>query len=267
MKPIIVHKNSWMQWPQVVVMWWVHGNEKTGIAVVEECIQSLEPEKWSLVLCIANPLAIERNVRAIDMNLNRAFVEQVFEWNEWDIATILKPYIQNCDYLLDLHNTITPWSQPFLISEYSKYCQYFDVKYVLSWLDTLHPWWTDGYANALWKKWLCLECGSIYADESKAFELWYSSVRNFLRVVWMLPWQPVQHVVKHTVHAEMIYTTKTNRFLLERAFEDFENLIEWTLIWYDWEVPIVAPYDGVILFPYNQVSAWSEGFVYGRVIK
>lgn len=49
------------------------------------------------------------------------------------------PYLQQSDYLLDVHNTIDLSTPPFIICEHDDLVPYFDVGRVVRGLDGLHP--------------------------------------------------------------------------------------------------------------------------------
>ena len=104
---------------KVVVLGGVHGNEATGIHVIRKLLNH-SVDQGSVTLAIGNPRACEINQRGSSphADLNRCFTV-----NDGDIAatspyeaeraSILKPYLRDCDVLLDIHSTNKP-SEPFV---------------------------------------------------------------------------------------------------------------------------------------------------------
>ena len=244
-------------------MWWVHGNEKTWVWVIEFFTNSWRiPDSGEVVFIIANEQAIIDNIRYIDKDLNRCFgKEDGSLWNEQNIAKILATYIQQADYLVDIHNTTNPISEPFLICEHDSLFNLFDVDKSISWLDKLHPGWSDGYGNSIWCKSVCLEAWSIYDDQLTSILWCESQVVNFLRWVGNIDWTPRLYTPDR-YNFMLQYATKTDFTPLE-AIKDFQEFKKWEYIWTDWEKEILAPFDGICIFAYKKNSPWEEWFVYG----
>ena len=247
-------------------MWWVHGNEKTWVWVVQKFIDSWRvPDRGELVFIIANEQAIAENIRYIDQDLNRCFgIQNRGLWNERNLAKELETYIQEADYLLDIHNTTNPASEPFLICEYDSLCNLFDVDKSILWLDSLHPWWSDGYGNSIWCKSVCLESWSIYDDLSSTIEWCEDQVLNFLKWVWNLTAEPTIYVPMR-YHFTVQYITKID-FKPLAWIKDFQEFEKWVYIWKDGDENVVAPFDGVCIFVYKKDSPNEEWFVYGRLV-
>lgn len=99
--------------PVVGVVGLVHGNEPCGGAAIDS-LGDIKPKKGTLILIKANPEAAEQNKRYLEVNLNRSFPGKEDGKSEEKIAYELFPFIQMCDYLLDLHSTSQD-SEPFII--------------------------------------------------------------------------------------------------------------------------------------------------------
>ncbi|KAF0690566.1 Aste57867_18053 [Aphanomyces stellatus] len=106
----------------VTILGGVHGNELTGVQVVEQLKASCPPLLvGTLTLILGNPKAIEINERgsAPHADLNRHFTIDLFNKPSSDAtyeelrAKEIAPYLQNSDLVLDLHATNKP-SVPFL---------------------------------------------------------------------------------------------------------------------------------------------------------
>lgn len=90
---------------KVLVLGGTHGNELLGVRLV----QSLQKTPIKNVdICIANPRAVQQDVRFVETDLNRSFGEQERTSYEIDRAKELSWLVKGYDIVLDFHNTQTP---------------------------------------------------------------------------------------------------------------------------------------------------------------
>lgn len=261
----IYQYDSWVYWPSVIVMAWVHGNESSGIIALQRFVDEwMFLLQWKLTIIFANLDAIEKNTRFVDVNMNRFFGKVLWYTKEEQRIKEILPYLKEADILLDLHNTIQLSASPFLITEHKEYASVFDCEYIISGLDNLHPWWSDGYMNSLWKIGLCLECWSIVDDKDQTLDYAYRMVINFLRYLNMIEWSSISYLPSQLIMTDTIYISKYGEFILTKEFGEFEFCKKWQIIWTDWNIPVFAPYDWYILFARNRIQSWIECFVYGK---
>ncbi len=244
-------------------MAWVHGNEKSGIHAIK-MLKSISLVCWELILINANIFAQKKWKRYIEKDLNRCFGQKK-EWTlECRLATIIEPYIQACDTLLDIHNTTGSTGVRFVICEQDKHLTSFDVDIHLSGLDVLHPGWSDWYANTLGKHWYCLESGSIHEDILVSTNFAYQSCLNLLKTLGQVKWKPKVYTNKIKILCKDIYKTQTHSFLLSKNFWDFEEIKKGQLIAFDWKDKIFSQEDWIIIFPYKQEKIGNEWFVFWK---
>ena len=252
-------------WYTVTLMAWVHGNEKSWQILLWELLQSLEIISGKvIVIPEANPRAVAKNVRQTEKNMNRAF-HDIPLWNAYEdmCAQELLPTLRQSDILLDIHNTLnTENSIPFLISEHTEWDKYFPVKTVVRGLDTLHPGGSDWYMNCIGKVWLCIESGSIY--DPRWTEIARESVMNFLRATGNIAWEPniSNHQDKYIL-LDIVKAKSTNVSFVKN-YLDFEQVYAGEIVGYDDGEPIVAPYDGIIVFTYLPKQIGDEVCVFGK---
>lgn len=103
--------------PTVTVMGGLHGNETVGIDVVEQLLAIVrEKIKCGTVnIIIGNPAAAEAGKRFIDKDANRLWGGKLVNIPEQDRVEELKPFLAQSDLMLDLHSTIKPVDEPFLV--------------------------------------------------------------------------------------------------------------------------------------------------------
>ena len=218
-------------------------------------------DAWKVYFIYANTEAIKKNKRYIEKNMNRCFFNKVSgeTYEEQRVQNII-PYLKKSEYLLDIHNTTNKYaSVPMLISEYPEIGKYFNVQYIVSWFDSLHPWWSDGYMNSIGEKWLCIECGSIY--DNNWSKLAKESIINFLRFTGNLDTKALSYKKQSYIKFDTIYKNKTNTFTFEKWFRDMEKIYAWQIIAYDGKEKIIAESNWYILFPDIPKNIWDECFV------
>jgi len=248
-------------------MSWVHGNEKSGVRVLEQ-LRNIEIDTWTVYFIIANPEALRLNKRFVEKNMNRCFVnsQQGNSYEEERVQEITF-YLKNADYLLDLHNTTIQNSEPFLICEYPEIARYFPIQNVVSGFDQLHPGWSDGFVNSRGKCWVCLECWSIY--DSGCESLAKNSILNFLKFTGNITGIPLEFdaaLDQKYMRFGQIYKNKAERFRFAKEFADFEKVVQWQLLGQDWDKKILAPRNSIILFPEEANEIWKEVFCMGNYI-
>ena len=252
-------------WPTTTIMVGVHGNEKAGALALQKLLQENYSIDTGMVYFIyANLKALQIDKRYIEKNMNRCFSETEPQTTyEAKRAKEIMGYLEQSDYLLDVHNTINRYnSVPMLISEYPKLGRYFDVSYIVSWFDKLHPGGSDSYMNSLGKIWLCIECWSIYDDTWPKLAL--RSIKNFLRYAGNIQQSPTEYTSQSYIRFYLIYKNKNIRFIFTRKFLDMEEITKGDIIAYDGPEPIIAQKDCYILFTQIPKNIWDECFVLGN---
>lgn len=254
-------------WKTTTIMAGIHGNEKSGIIILEELANTLQVTQWKVHLILrANPLAIAQNTRQTEKNMNRSF-HTIAQWDTYeDIrAQELLPILRESDILLDVHNTLnTENSIPFLISEHSKWDKYFPVDRIVSGLDILHPGGSDGYMNTIGKIWLCIEAGSIHFDDDGLIAR--NSIMNLLRATGNIDGEAKITASQEKYHLDTIIKAKTTEFRFIKKWLDFESVNQWELIAHDWVESIYAPYNGVVVFTHATKNIWDEMCVFGKIV-
>ena len=104
---------------QVQINGIIHGNESGSLPALIELIQQLEnqtiqfPGRISIIL--GNPEAHNLDQRFVEEDLNRMFFDNPSQSHEACRARELMPIFDQCDFILDLHQTILPSEEPFYI--------------------------------------------------------------------------------------------------------------------------------------------------------
>ena len=260
--------------PHVVVLGGVHGNEVTGVMLVEQLRADLESgalalAAGSLTLVVGNPRAVELGTRGSKphADLNRSFTATALDTNGEDTyeaqrARELAPIIAASDIVIDLHATNKP-SDPFAIAvvdtaEHRKLCGLFRCDKLLLVSDDVIGGTTAAYAEAQGSIGLCFESG--WAGDLTRVDAMRVSVEAILARVGVLAARPA------TVHPQAVYALAEAILLTDRGFafaqsrgeRSFEPFSEGDLIGVYGETQLRAPYDGVLMFP-KVPELWKVG--------
>lgn len=243
--------NSGKPGPKLIVMGGVHGNEVCGVQAIQKLKDEISLVCGKVTFIIANKKAIEQNVRFVEENLNRCFGDAGTNL-ERRTAQQLKPLLDECDALLDVHASTTPESQPFLICEprSAGIANQLGVKTILTNIDAFHSGSTDEYMNKQNKVGICIECG--YYKNPTTTRVAIRAIQTFIKLYGSQPLLTTQGLYKNT----------RDTFLLARGFKDFELVCAGTLIGKDGEKDVVFDRDIRILFARNTTKKNSECFLY-----
>lgn len=254
--------------PASMVLIGVHGNERCGIDAINELLPTLEIDRGRVLVVYGNPKAIEQNVRYAEANLNRLFKsdESLSEKEkgsyEYSRAQFLKKYLDQADYLLDIHASLTPNSQRFLICEENArdIIKYLPISLVVSGFDNVEPGGTDYYMNQRGKVGICIECG--YFNDPSSKDIAKESMLAFLVACGNILGTP-KVTPQLIIKIEGLHLTKNN-FALNKQFEDFEEVKKNQVVGIDGTEEVKMLIDGIILFARNREYSNEEAFLYGQ---
>lgn len=252
-----------------VVLVGVHGNEKCGVAALENILPNLKINYGKVFFIYANPKAIAKNVRYTEANLNRMFKPDDLisdsdkQSHEYERAQFLKKYLDQAEVLLDVHASFTLASQRFAICENNALgiIEYLPVNLIVSGFDKIEPGGTDYYMNSLGKIGICVECG--YLDNPSSTEVAENSIINFLKARGHID-NDLQPSAQTHIRMNTLYLAQTDSFTLRKDFADFAPLASDELIGYDGNKEIRAKKDCLILFARNTTGVGEEAFLLGE---
>lgn len=245
-----------------------HGNERTGVEVVSKLKSMIESGRLNiirgtLVLIHGNPRAIEINERGSEphADLNRSYLVDLLEREPTGIyedqrAREIAPLLIVSDVVVDLHATNKP-SEPFIAcadsSGHEQVYQWFPSKKVLSdpnYVLAGKLVTTDEFVDAHGGTGLCYETGQA-GDVTRVDEV----MRNVINL--LIDQNLVEGEVRIPSNECEIYEMIEPIVLTAVGFtfaEGFGNgswepFVADQTIGYHGDVPLVATYDGVVVFP------------------
>jgi succinylglutamate desuccinylase len=258
-----------------VVFAGVHGNEICGLEAIKKIIRDIKIKTGSVLFVFGNPKAIENKVRFTDYNLNRAFMDpscysnEIKNTYEFLRAQELKKFLKEADVLLDVHSSFSKKSEPFIICEENGnfLVKFFPKEFnkIVYGFNKFHPGSTDNYMNLNKKVGICIECGSNF--ETNTVDLAEKTILLFLTLMGNIDGEILSDdYTKKYIRINKLYYTKTNNFVLNKEFADFEELDEGYKIGKDGEEEIIIKKKSMILFARNRNKIGEEAFLLAELI-
>lgn len=257
----------------IVVIGGMHGNELTGIRVVDQLREILKIQKikqGTLTLIHGNPKAIIRNARGSQdhADLNRAFLEDEFTKKhkalyEYHRARELAPYLKEADIVVDLHATNKP-SDPFSVissneASRTELADFFPANNILVYSPELLPGTSLGYTEMFGGISIAYESGQ--ATDVTKVESTLKSVESLLRVQGVLDGDVRVNTGNQDIHevvTDIHLTPEGFQFFDGRGKYSFEPFKAGEILGWRGEDKLHAEFDGVMMFP-KIPELWKEG--------
>lgn len=270
-----------IQWkekgPSLLILGAIHGDEVCWPYAIKKLLKEVSVGKISLIkwqincVPICNPKAYSKGTRYTENNLNRVFKKHKNpKTYEEALANTLTKYVENCDYILDLHSISSEWN-PFVFQDYDDdntitFCKNIGLKHIITGrtkLDMAHENAdTIGYAHSCWKIWAVVECGQHNSKKSK--QIAYKSIINTLSWLWITAQkQAASEEVTSVRVKKVIIKDKAGKFSKHWKHLDQTAKGEILCIYEDWET-ILASETGYILLPHEGAKIGNERFYIGE---
>ena len=262
----------------IVVLGGVHGDEMTGVQVVNTLRDIFEKgerriEKGKLTLILGNEEAIRIGKRGTtdERNLNRMFSDEhltgpILDFYESRRAHELVPILKSADISIDIHSTSVQ-TLPFLPCAFSprheKIYRWFDAKIILSDPDFVlggQRSTTDEYVDYCGGVGICFETG--WAKDTGRLPAVTSGILNILADQNLIsvtkPLVPPKRLYKVYRLMRKIDLTETGFRYAKEFPKSFQEVKKGDLIGYHGIIPEVAEEDGVIALP-RAADQWKLG--------
>jgi succinylglutamate desuccinylase len=105
--------------PKILLNVCTHGSERVGLKIAK-ALKDLKPLRGTLVINVANELAVAKKKRFIDEDLNRVFPGKKTGNHEQKLAYAMKPFVEAFDVVLDIHSTETDLRSALIVTDYSR---------------------------------------------------------------------------------------------------------------------------------------------------
>lgn len=246
-----------------MVLGGVHGNELTGIQAVRRLRSRFGPRgerlvSGTLTVGLGNPEAVRKNMRGsvLHQDLNRCFKQEFLvapKTYEEKRAAVLAKHMDDADILIDLHATNAP-SKPFAAgtscdtTKLALASAFPCDTYVVT-PDEIISGSTDGWMDRCGGYGICYESG--YAkDEARIHEV-MSGLDQLLHGFGLLPIRKIDGRSQKIVHMTEALLLEGESFVFAegRGKASFEVFMKGDLLGVMDGKRILAPYDGLLLFP------------------
>ena len=262
----IIKKKGKLPGKTVAVFAGVHGNEKVGILTLRKVIDQIDISSGLVYFVFANPLAIEKNKRVVNKNLNRLFSRDIQgETFEHKRAHELMDLLDTCDALLDIHSYNSETGEQFAISEKRglKVLHKMNFPLVAMGFSSL-GYGTDGYMERQKKVGICIECGTT-KNYKEFLKLTEDSIYQFLQYFKCIDTKiQYSNVKQKYVKANRIVYKKSNSFEFLKAFKDFERLPKNRKFAVDGNTNLISAGNECIIFPRMKAKAGEEVCIIGE---
>lgn len=267
---------QWLeQWKHLLILGAIHGNEPCWTMAIEKLIKEINTwkiiiKKGTLTLIpICNPKAFEKKQRFYQENLNRLFhPNNKSTAYEASLATILRTYIDACDYLLDIHS-LSWWNDTFLFKSKDHGDEEVDNLAKATLIEQTitgrwdiyqnnNQWCTDDYAHQNGKKWVCIKCGQH--NDPHAPVVAYKAIINILKHFNFIDGK-AQYKKERVLNIKNIYY-KEHEWEFTKKWKHWDTVLQWDIIANYENSKIVAPYDGNILLPKHWAKTGDEWFYF-----
>ncbi len=265
---------SWIPWHKVLILWAIHGNEPCGTIAIQKLISQLDSweislKSWMLTLIpICNQKAHDLGQRQTEENLNRMFnPENKSDSYEATLAAEIREYIENSDYMLDIHS-LSWWDSTFMFksefwnNELDEYASTMWIKEVISWWNEIYQEnelrCTDDFAKSCWVKWVCIECGQH--EDPNAPIVAYDAIINSLTHLWLIDWVAAYQSDMYQLHMNTLIL-KDKEWSFAKIRKHWDEVKAWEVIarYQDW-TEINAVEDSLILLPKHWAKKGEERF-------
>lgn len=266
-KENIFNFSSNMSGKKICILGGVHGDEIAGIDAIKKIVKDFKIDNGEVYFIICNDEAIRKDKRFVEENLNRCFLKNKVFTNSYEenLANELKPIISQFDICLDMHNSTSKNTEPFIICESNAYdlVNSINVQKIVSNFDVLEPGGTDYFMNSINKIGICVECG--YLNDKNSIKLAEEIIINFLKKVYNIEKPFKNFNDQKYFFLEKNYIPEIN-FVLEKEFKDFEKIKSNQIIGYDDYKKITSNHNGIILFAQNVNNNYEEAFLTAKEI-
>ncbi|MGK7955999.1 MAG: succinylglutamate desuccinylase/aspartoacylase family protein [Crocosphaera sp.] len=252
----------------------VHGNELCGVQTIAQInnriLQDSLSFKGRIVTIVANSQAIQKNKRFIDWDLNRAFGQPSAFGHEKHLAQELITYLQDIDYLIDLHSTSAS-TKPFCAGKLTdKHLKLFSMTgikiYTHGWeLHRGHSMLIDA-VDRLGGIGVIVECGQNNAvmTNQVAYNVVENVINNIMMKQSMIDLSSQSEMI---IKIEKIIKAQSNQFSFVRHFENFTPIMADEIVAYDNGTPIKVSDSFVMVMPtYGNLQSGDEAFAVGLIL-
>src|SRR3989344_29458 len=224
----IIEKNGILLGRTAVILVGVHGNEQAGVVAINNLSTKLNIHNGRVIFIISNLKAIEENKRFIENDLNRCFLDEqpanIINSLEGRTAKEIMPFLKKADFVLDLHQSNSVNSKPFIICNEKNVdlTKLFPISRVTVGWESFYPGASDSFVNLHGGKAIGVELGSVKDDDCNI--LAEQIIVNFLSGLGFIEGKTETSNNKEFFKVKIVYKNMKFSFKKFRDFDDFDVL-------------------------------------------
>lgn len=256
--------------PKVTILGGVHGDEPTGIEVINACRDTLAIDCGTVILMLGNIAALGQN-RYNEANLNRSFrvltAEELQRYDQLPYelrrSQALLPLLDSTQASLDIHD-FSNACEPFIIAERNALATARAIGAPIisfGWSKT-EPGGSDGYMYSRGKEGLCYESGHITRPQENLNRA-LGAVARFLTAQKLLEGNLAPLFDNPLLVETRSAFVRIGNFVFARKFSNFEPLTAGELVAVNGSDVIRAQNGDVIIFPNEDAAVGEEAFTLG----
>ncbi len=262
----------------ILILGSIHGDEHCGSWAIEALRNALVKAEIVLqsgsITCMpyANFEAYHADKRQIETNLNRVFA-RTGNSKEEKIVKYIQREIETHDFVLDLHS-FSSGKEPFAFHDMPGNSLVDTVIKNLP-IDYVMTGWTEmyadspeldtiGYAKKINKDGIVIECGENKNPFS--YPNAYNYILSTLSTLWTVDVVNFPSNRQKWIDVDAIVRKKTGGKFI-KDWENFDPVKKDQIVAYDGEEnPILAPYDGYMIMPNQEVEVGGEWMYFGKTL-
>jgi len=224
----IIEKNGILLGRTAVILVGVHGNEQAGVVAINNLSTKLNIHNGRVIFIISNLKAIEENKRFIENDLNRCFLDEqpanIINSLEGRTAKEIMPFLKKADFVLDLHQSNSVNSKPFIICNEKNVdlTKLFPISRVTVGWESFYPGASDSFVNLHGGKAIGVELGSV--KDADCNILAEQIIVNFLSGLGFIEGKTETSNNKEFFKVKIVYKNMKFSFKKFRDFDDFDVL-------------------------------------------
>lgn len=267
--------------PKLLIFGGIHGNEICGPVAMKKIMAELESGQLILksgsvtFVPECNPKAAMLDKRFVDENLNRVFcsTDRPVTY-EQHLANVLTPFVNEADYVLDIHSFHTPGSsivfQDYVGQARNEFAKIQGVSYLILGFPEVYAdaavqaVSTESYAFEQGKVAITVEAGCH--KDPLSIPRAKQAILNSMAYLGLIEGDPiVTDKMKQIRLTEVVMKRKEGRFV-----QDFENIHKMnageTVVQYADGGTFLMPVDGYIFMPNPEALMNQEWFYLGKEV-
>jgi succinylglutamate desuccinylase len=260
----------------------VHGNETVGLPIINSLIESLligeQVVDYDIYFGLGNIPAALKDKRFLDEDLNRCFGRPGHSMESQRARQLEDQMLNHCDFLIDLHQTVSAAKDPFFIFQFSNLRCLKIINEINPGIPTILQFdqigsatglSTDEYMRSRSKWGTALELGQKGSTDYSQLGLEIcKGVMEVLKPMEKYDVEPAATLQFPIYRLEGSFKAQDSNSHLDEGFQNLQRINKGQAIGRSEQGAICFPVDGIILFPrYRTATVGQELFYFASAMQ